>query len=151
MSTYEVHPRHVPGQSLEESREKVLARGKAFPRCEDMVIDDEEEGRHGRIVIVASLSAAVSMVGCIGIALACRWVAATRGMPTLSHSPTFNWGVAAASLGIVLQAVLVLVCRGRAMGRSVRLVQVAALSLSALSILLGLYGLAILEQSKSMA
>ena len=46
MSTHEDHPRHVPGQSLEESREKVLARGKPFPRYEDMVIDgltDDEE------------------------------------------------------------------------------------------------------------
>jgi hypothetical protein len=47
MSTHEDHPHHVPGQSLEESREKVLARGKPFPRYEDMVIedltDDEEE------------------------------------------------------------------------------------------------------------
>ena len=46
MSTHEDHPHPVPGQSLEESREKVLARGKAFPRYEDMVIeeltDDEE-------------------------------------------------------------------------------------------------------------
>ncbi|MFN0030274.1 MAG: hypothetical protein ACKV2O_24235 [Acidimicrobiales bacterium] len=47
MSTHEDHPHHVLGQSLEESREKVLARGKPFPRYEDMVIedlaDDEEE------------------------------------------------------------------------------------------------------------
>jgi hypothetical protein len=47
MSTHEDHPHHVPGQPLEESREKVLARGKPFPRYEDMVIedltDDEEE------------------------------------------------------------------------------------------------------------
>ncbi|MDZ7734164.1 MAG: hypothetical protein U5R31_14825 [Acidimicrobiia bacterium] len=47
MSTHEDHPRHVPGQSLEENREKILARGKRFPRYEDMVIeeltDDEEE------------------------------------------------------------------------------------------------------------
>jgi len=47
MSTHEDHPRHVPGQSLEESRAEVLARGKPFPRYEDMVIedltDDEEE------------------------------------------------------------------------------------------------------------
>lgn len=47
MSTHEDHSHHAPGQSLEESREKVLARGKPFPRYEDMVIedltDDEEE------------------------------------------------------------------------------------------------------------
>ncbi len=47
MSTHEDHSHHVPGQSLEESRAKVLGRGKPFPRYEDMVIgdltDDEEE------------------------------------------------------------------------------------------------------------
>lgn len=46
MSTHQDHPHHLPGQSLEESREKVLARGRAFPHYEDMVIegltDDEE-------------------------------------------------------------------------------------------------------------
>jgi hypothetical protein len=46
MSTHEDHPRPVPGQSLAESREKVLARGKPFPGYEEMVIneltDDEE-------------------------------------------------------------------------------------------------------------
>ena len=47
MSTHEDHPNHVPGQSLEETRAKVLARGKPFPPYEEMVIegltDDEEE------------------------------------------------------------------------------------------------------------
>ena len=47
MSTNDDRSQHVPGQSLEESRETVLARGKPFPRYEDMVIedltDDEEE------------------------------------------------------------------------------------------------------------
>ena len=46
MSTHQGHPHHVPGQPLEESRERVLARGKPFPVYEDMVIegltDDEE-------------------------------------------------------------------------------------------------------------
>jgi len=48
MSTHEDRRHHVPGQSLEESREKVLARGKPFPRYEDLVIDeltDDEEAQ----------------------------------------------------------------------------------------------------------
>lgn len=47
MSTHEDQSQHVPEQSLEESRERVLARGKPFPRYEDMVIEgltaDEED------------------------------------------------------------------------------------------------------------
>lgn len=47
MSTNDDGSHHVPGRSLEESRESVLARGKPFLRHEDMVIedltDDEEE------------------------------------------------------------------------------------------------------------
>lgn len=48
MSTHEDHPHRLPGQSLELSRDEVLARGKPFPRYEDMVIDeltDDEEAQ----------------------------------------------------------------------------------------------------------
>ena len=46
MSVHNEHQSILPGETLEESREKVLATAQPFPRYEDMVIDgltDDEE------------------------------------------------------------------------------------------------------------
>ncbi len=46
MSVHDEHQPVLPGETLEEPREKVLASARPFPRYEDMVIerltDDEE-------------------------------------------------------------------------------------------------------------
>ena len=46
MSIHDDHPPILPGESLEESRDQILASARPFPRYEDMVIDgltDDEE------------------------------------------------------------------------------------------------------------